>query len=66
MTFHIIASAPKKGSLTKAKEFCDRSGKFGKDLKIRGKSGNLKINGYVSFQKIYLLCSRGEMYFLER
>ena len=30
----------------KVREFCGWSGKFRKDLKIREKSGNLKINGY--------------------
>ena len=35
--------------------------------KVREKSGNLKINGYGSHQKIYLFCPRGEKaYFLMR
>ena len=33
--------------------------------KVRERSGNLKINGYGSLQKIYLFCSKGDrMYFL--
>ena len=36
------------------REFCGWPGNF-------GKSGNLKINGYVgSLQKTYLFCSRGK------
>ena len=35
--------------------------------KVREKSGNLKINGYGSHQKIYLIYPRGEkVYFLMR
>ena len=50
----------------KVREFCGWPGKFRKDLKSQGKSGNLKINGYGS-RKIYLFCLRGErMHFLMR
>ena len=35
--------------------------------KVREKSGNLKIMAMAgSLQKIYLFCSKGEMYFLMR
>ena len=45
----------------------DGQGNLENIWKVREKSGNFKINGYIagSLQKIYLFCSRGErMYFL--
>ena len=48
----------------KVREFCGWPVKF---RKVREKSGNLKINGYGSLQKIHLFCSKGEkIYFLMR
>ena len=49
----------------KSGNFVDDLGNLERTWKVREKSGNLKINGYGSLQKIYLLCSKGErMYFL--
>ena len=36
----------------KVREFCGWPGKFRKDLEVREKSGNLKIDSYGSLQKI--------------
>ena len=50
-------------------DFVEGQGNLERTWKVREKSGNLKINGYGSLQKIYLLCLRGErmyMYFLMR
>ena len=45
----------------------DGQGNLERTLKVREKSGNLKINSYGRLKKIYLFCSRGErMYFLMR
>ena len=45
----------------------DGQGNLERTWKVREKSGNLKINGYGSLQKIYLFCSKGEgMHFLVR
>ena len=44
----------------------DGQGNLERTWKVREKSGNLKINGYGSPQKIYLFCSKGERYFLMR
>ena len=44
----------------------DGQGNLERTWKVREKSGNLKINGYCSLQKLFLLCSRGKMYFLVR
>ena len=42
----------------------DDQGNLERTWKVREKSGNLKINGYGSLQKIYIFCSKGErMYF---
>ena len=42
-------------------------GNLERTWKVREESGNLKINGYCSFQKLYLFCSRGKnVYFLVR
>ena len=38
----------------------DGQGNLERTWKVREKSGNLKINGYGSLQKIYLFCSKGE------
>ena len=35
-------------------------GNFERTWKVREKSGNLKINGYCSLQKLYFFCSRGK------
>ena len=43
----------------------DGQGNLERTWKVREKSGNLKINGYGSLQKLYLFFSKGErMYFL--
>ena len=45
----------------------DAQGNLERAWKVAEKSGNLKINGYGSLQKMYLFCSKGErMYFLMR
>ena len=47
--------------------FVDGQGNLERTWKVRELSGNLKINGHGSPQKIYLFCSKGErMYFLMR
>ena len=38
----------------------DGQGNLERTWKVREKSGNLKINGYCSLQKLYLFCSRGK------
>ena len=35
-------------------------GNLERTLKVREKSWNLKINGYISLQKLYLFCSQGK------
>ena len=45
----------------------DGQGNLERTWKVRENSGNWKINGYGSLQKIYLFCSKEErMYFLMR
>ena len=38
----------------------DGQGKMERTWSVREKSGNLKINGYCSLQKLILFCSRGK------
>ena len=46
----------------KVREFCGCPGKFRKTLKVREKSGNLKINGYgkQSSENLFILFKRGK------
>ena len=44
----------------KSGNFVDGQGNIERTWRDRKKSGNLKINGYCSLKKLYLLCSRGK------
>ena len=46
----------------KVREFCGWSGKFRKNLELREKSGNMKINGYgrQTSENLFILFKRGK------
>ena len=55
------------GQGKKSGNFVDDQGNLEKTWKVREKSGKLKIMAMAdSLQKIYLFCTRGEMYILMR
>ena len=39
----------------------DGQGNLERTWNVRQKSGNMKINGYGSLQKIYFFCSKGDL-----